>query len=71
MMKIKIGNKRIGKDYPVYIIAEGCDNHLGSLRAAKECVEIALKNIKKKQYVEADIAVHNAIECLKSIKVMV
>ena len=38
MKKIQIGKRSIGDNYPVYIIAEGCDNHLGSLETAKEMV---------------------------------
>ena len=36
MSKIQIGTRMIGEDYPVYVIAEGCDNHMGDLEAAKE-----------------------------------
>ena len=36
MNQIRIGEKVIGNDCPVYIIAEGCDNHLGSLDTARE-----------------------------------
>jgi N-acetylneuraminate synthase len=35
-MKISIGKRTVGYKNPVYIIAEGCDNHLGSLDVAKE-----------------------------------
>jgi len=35
-MEIKIGQKLIGKDSPVFVIAEGCDNHMGNLSIAKE-----------------------------------
>jgi N-acetylneuraminate synthase len=35
-MHIKISDRNIGNGYPVFIIAEGCDNHLGKLDAAKE-----------------------------------
>lgn len=35
-MEITIGKRKIGYNYPVYIIAEGCDNHLGNLDVAKE-----------------------------------
>lgn len=35
-MEIQIGKKRIGHSSPVYIIAEGCDNHLGNLDVAIE-----------------------------------
>lgn len=30
MSEIQIGKKKIGNGYPVYIVAEGCDNHMGS-----------------------------------------
>lgn len=33
---LKIGNKRIGAGSPCFIIAEGCDNHLGNLDVARE-----------------------------------
>jgi N,N'-diacetyllegionaminate synthase len=36
MNTVTIGKKKIGNDHPVYIIAEGCDNHLGNIVAAKE-----------------------------------
>ena len=35
-MNITIGSRKIGNDQPVFIIAEGCDNHLGNLDSAKE-----------------------------------
>jgi N-acetylneuraminate synthase len=35
-MNMKIGSQLIGNDQPCYIIAEGCDNHLGSMEVAKE-----------------------------------
>lgn len=35
-MDIKIGKKTIGRELPVYIIAEACDNHMGSMETAKE-----------------------------------
>lgn len=35
-MEIVINGRRIGPDHPVYVIAEGCDNHLGDVGAAKE-----------------------------------
>ena len=28
MSELQIGKKKIGNGYPVYIIAEGCDNHM-------------------------------------------
>jgi len=31
-----IGNRKIGEGHPVYVIAEGCDNHMGDMEAAKE-----------------------------------
>ena len=36
MSEIKIGKKKIGNGYPVYIVAEGCDNHMGDVEVAKE-----------------------------------
>ena len=41
MENLKIGNRMIGKDTPVFIIAEACDNHLGDLEVAKEMARIA------------------------------
>jgi len=35
-MEFNIGEKIIGQGHSVFIIAEGCDNHLGSLEVAKE-----------------------------------
>lgn len=36
MSEILINNRKVGGDNPVYIIAEGCDNHMGNLETAKE-----------------------------------
>lgn len=36
MSTIEIRNRVIGNGQPVYVIAEGCDNHMGDLAAAKE-----------------------------------
>ena len=36
MSTIRIGKQIIGDGYPVYVIAEGCDNHMGDLDTAKE-----------------------------------
>lgn len=38
---VRIGKKTIGDEQPVYIIAEGCDNHLGDMNKAKEMVRRA------------------------------
>jgi len=35
-MQIAIGDRIIGEGQPVYVIAEGCDNHLGDVAVAKE-----------------------------------
>jgi N-acetylneuraminate synthase len=35
-MDLEIGKKRVGYTHPVYVRAEGCDNHLGDLDKAKE-----------------------------------
>lgn len=36
MSHILIGDRVIGDGYPTFIIAEGCDNHMGNLEIAKE-----------------------------------
>lgn len=36
MKTVRIANRAIGPGNPCYIIAEGCDNHLGNLAVAKE-----------------------------------
>ncbi|OGF81827.1 hypothetical protein A2W48_00455 [Candidatus Giovannonibacteria bacterium RIFCSPHIGHO2_12_44_12] len=41
MKTIKIGKIEIGEGYPAAIIAEGCDNHGGSLAKAKEMAHAA------------------------------
>lgn len=35
-VRIRIGQHEIGEGCPVYVIAEGCDNHMGDLECAKE-----------------------------------
>lgn len=42
-MALVIGNKKIGYEDSVYIIAEGCDNHMGNIEVAKEmCLQAKL-----------------------------
>ncbi len=41
MIDIKIGNRAVGKKQPCFIIAEGCDNHLGDMDTAKEMIRQA------------------------------
>ena len=36
MSKITINNREIGNEFPPYVIAEACDNHMGDLDVAKE-----------------------------------
>lgn len=36
MSTFEINGRNIGEGYPVYIIAEGCDNHMGNMYDAKE-----------------------------------
>lgn len=38
---IEIGGRPIGPGHPCYVIAEGCDNHLGDMDVAKEMVRQA------------------------------
>ncbi|MBI4353618.1 MAG: N-acetylneuraminate synthase family protein [Candidatus Omnitrophica bacterium] len=40
-MTLKLGARRIGPGEPVFVIAEACDNHLGSLEVAKTMVRMA------------------------------
>jgi N,N'-diacetyllegionaminate synthase len=42
MELMNIGKKIIGQGHPVFIIAEGCDNHMGSLQVAKEMARQAV-----------------------------
>jgi sialic acid synthase SpsE len=41
MDTVSVLNKEIGKNQPCFIIAEGCDNHLGNMDTAKEMVRQA------------------------------
>lgn len=41
MIRINIAGKYVGKQNPCFIIAEGCDNHLGNMDTAKEMVRQA------------------------------
>ncbi len=41
MKTIQIGSRLIGEGQPAYIIAEGCDNHMGNMDAAKEMCRLA------------------------------
>ena len=43
-MEIKIGNKKIGKKYPTYLIAEIGVNHCGDLNLAKKMILAAKKS---------------------------
>jgi N-acetylneuraminate synthase len=43
MNSIKIKNRAIGKDHPVFVIAEAGINHNGSYKIAKKMIEIAKK----------------------------
>lgn len=36
MNEFKIAYREIGQGHPVYVIAEGCDNHMGNMEVAKE-----------------------------------
>jgi N,N'-diacetyllegionaminate synthase len=40
-MNFRIGNRDISRQGAVFIIAEGCDNHLGNVSAAKEMARLA------------------------------
>ena len=56
-MNIRIGNTEIGQGSPVYVIAEGCDNHLGNMETAREMIrqsKLAGANCIKFQHHLAD-----------------
>lgn len=40
-MSIGINGRNIGATHPCFIIAEGCDNHMGDVRAAREMIRLA------------------------------
>ena len=40
-MSISIGKRQVGPGHPAFIVAEGCDNHLGQMPAAREMVRQA------------------------------
>ena len=40
---IKINNFELSKNSPTFLIAEGCENHLGSLDLAFEMIDKAIK----------------------------
>lgn len=40
-MRILLNSRYLGPEHPVFIIAEGCDNHLGNIKAAREMVRAA------------------------------
>lgn len=41
MRQIEINGRKIGEGCPVYVIAEGCDNHMGDIEVAKEMCRLA------------------------------
>src|SRR5580704_11512630 len=43
MVEIKIGGQKIGRDEPVFFIAEAGVNHNGDLETAKKLIDIAAK----------------------------
>lgn len=59
-MEIKIGNKKIGKKNPVFIIAEGGINHNGSIKIAKKIIskakEVGADAIKFQTFKAEDLA---------------
>jgi N-acetylneuraminate synthase len=40
-MDFKIRGQKLGYDCPVYVIAEGCDNHMGNVETAKQMALLA------------------------------
>ena len=43
-MKFKIGSKIVGKNFPVFIIAEAGINHNGKLQVAKQLIDAASRS---------------------------
>ena len=41
MRSISIGNRKVGEDYPVFIIAEAGVNHNGDIKLAKQLIDVA------------------------------
>lgn len=41
MKSIQIGDRTVGESFPVFIIAEACDNHLGNFDIAKQMIKAA------------------------------
>src|SRR5687768_16000806 len=41
MKTFSIDNRNIGPGHPCFIIAEGCDNHLGNMETAKQMIRQA------------------------------
>lgn len=64
-MKVKIGEKIVGDNYPVFIIAEAGINHNGSIKIAKKMIEkasqINVDAIKFQTFKAEDLAIPSSV----------
>ena len=64
MKKIKIKNKFIGDNYPIFFIAEAGVNHNGSMKYAKKLIDIAKTSgadaVKFQSFITEEIILPNA-----------
>lgn len=71
-MKFKIGNHKIGKEQPVYFIADIASNHNGDLQKAKDlihaCAESRVNAIKMQNFTAESIVSDYGFKHLSSVK---
>ena len=64
MKKIKIKNKFVGDNYPIFFIAEAGVNHNGSLKYAKKLIDVAKSSgadaVKFQSFIAEEIILSNA-----------
>ena len=69
---MKISNKSVGNNSQCFIIAEGCDNHMGNLDVAKEMSRLAKISgadaIKFQTFDAESLAKHDAPKASYQIK---
>ena len=64
MNTVRIGDELVGKNHPVFIIAEAGVNHNGDLNLAKKLVDLAVEAgvdaVKFQTFITEEIVTHNA-----------
>ena len=64
MKRIRIKNKFIGDNYPIFFIAEAGVNHNGSLKYAKKLIDVAKESgadaVKFQSFIAEEIILPNA-----------